>query len=583
MKIRVFAILVLVSCVGTLAVGQRVVNPAGLSTVPQSSIQSGLVESPSPLDTSGNLIITGNVRGGKHFRGVVPYRSSTSFAGSLGSARLDSFLRDSAGSESFGRYARRPQAFYSPSGTVRRISGRQPGVFETGRSQSEIGRVTDGWRSGALSYERSLLADSLLYEAGRQTLRRFRLNPVSPLERPSRVLPELVDLARDRELLAVIPERARKRAYERLWAEDAGRSDVGTKPVGREGLERVEGVERYVEGLERVVPGKSYVEELTWGRAELFGEGVTEGSDSVQLGKESERLGVSLQRRRETGSEDLAPELGVEDLEGRADSEEGRSVVWPDTEEKGSRSGLKAGAWQAEESGSSVLPEEGLSGEKSMGSGTEGDTGTRRMSGGSGVLGVGDGRSEQVRRRVEAITRPYGGVRNYFEAKFKEYISAADTYMQQGKYYRAADAYTLASVYKAGSPVAEAGKSHALLAAGEYMSSSLFLSRAFDRFAESEVSAGERAEEGNGSRALLLFSSGFSLIDRDTLEKRASDIEAWYGRTGSAELQFLLSYVYYQMGRYERAREAIEAAYGEMADVEAVKVLKKAIESGPAE
>ncbi len=67
-------------------------NPVGPATVPQSGVQSGLVRSPNPIDSGGslgNMIITGNVQAGKHFRGMVPYRSTTDFrAAWLDFARL---------------------------------------------------------------------------------------------------------------------------------------------------------------------------------------------------------------------------------------------------------------------------------------------------------------------------------------------------------------------------------------------------------------------------------------------------------------------------------------------------------------
>ena len=69
-------------------------NPIGSATVPPSSIDSGLVNTPDPVDTTGNLVITGNVRRGRHFRGTVPYRSTTSFGSSVDSASLRSFFRD---------------------------------------------------------------------------------------------------------------------------------------------------------------------------------------------------------------------------------------------------------------------------------------------------------------------------------------------------------------------------------------------------------------------------------------------------------------------------------------------------------
>lgn len=46
---------------------------------------------------AGNYIVTGNVTGGRAFRGSLGYTDSTSFRGSLGSAQFDSFVRDSIG------------------------------------------------------------------------------------------------------------------------------------------------------------------------------------------------------------------------------------------------------------------------------------------------------------------------------------------------------------------------------------------------------------------------------------------------------------------------------------------------------
>ena len=72
-------------------------NPVGPGTVPVSSYKSGLVPSVNPIDRTSDLIVTGNISGGKHFRGVVPYNAITDFGGTLGSTSIDSFLRQSSG------------------------------------------------------------------------------------------------------------------------------------------------------------------------------------------------------------------------------------------------------------------------------------------------------------------------------------------------------------------------------------------------------------------------------------------------------------------------------------------------------
>jgi hypothetical protein len=50
----------------------------------------------------------------------------------------------------------------------------------------------------------------------------------------------------------------------------------------------------------------------------------------------------------------------------------------------------------------------------------------------------------------------------------------------------------------------------------------------------------------------------------------------------AGELQFLLGYVYYQLGRAGEAKKAIDAAYEKLSDAPAVKTLKKAIDSAAA-
>ncbi len=93
-------------------------SPIGPPTVPQSSYRSGLFPSSNPINTSGNRVITGNVGGGKHFRGVVPYNAISDFSGTTTSTTFNSFLRRSASSGSLGILPGRYSPYYSPSGTV---------------------------------------------------------------------------------------------------------------------------------------------------------------------------------------------------------------------------------------------------------------------------------------------------------------------------------------------------------------------------------------------------------------------------------------------------------------------------------
>jgi tetratricopeptide (TPR) repeat protein len=151
---------------------------------------------------------------------------------------------------------------------------------------------------------------------------------------------------------------------------------------------------------------------------------------------------------------------------------------------------------------------------------------------------------------------------SFAEDKFNRHMRVAEEYLKRGRFYRAADAYTLASIYKPDDPLAYAGKSHALFAAGEYMSSALFLSRALEIFPE---------------YAQFKIDLVAMVGDKDKLESRIANVEQWLDESGAAELQFLLGYVYYQMGRHPEAQEMINAAFEKMPESPAVVALKKAI------
>ncbi len=169
--------------------------------------------------------------------------------------------------------------------------------------------------------------------------------------------------------------------------------------------------------------------------------------------------------------------------------------------------------------------------------------------------------------RAQSIRGEHKTFASYAKDQFNEHMRAAEQYLKEGKYYQAADTYTLASIYKSKDPLAYAGKSHALFAAGGYMSSALFLSRTLEIFPE---------------YARFKIDLVGMVGDRDKVESRIANIEEWLQISDSGELQFLLGYVYYQLGRAGEAKKAIDAAYEKLPDAPAVKTLKKAIDSAGA-
>jgi tetratricopeptide (TPR) repeat protein len=151
------------------------------------------------------------------------------------------------------------------------------------------------------------------------------------------------------------------------------------------------------------------------------------------------------------------------------------------------------------------------------------------------------------------------------EDKYNFYLSAAQIYLKQGRYYRAVDSFTLASIYKPKDPLAYVGKSHALFAAGEYISSALFLSRALD-------------PDVHRSQGEFQISNFKFEVPQDELNSRIADAEERLKISGAPELHFLLGYIYYQIGKIDAASKAINEAHKKLPSSKAVCAVKKAVD-----
>ncbi|HSV27382.1 MAG TPA: hypothetical protein VLH60_05765, partial [Sedimentisphaerales bacterium] len=144
------------------------------------------------------------------------------------------------------------------------------------------------------------------------------------------------------------------------------------------------------------------------------------------------------------------------------------------------------------------------------------------------------------------------------------FMDLGDEYIAQRRFYRAAHAYALARLYKPDSARSFAGQSWALFAAGEYMSSAFFLGRAVELDPEAAARKVDLA----------------ALIGGELAQNRLTDLEAWQRRTHSSELQFLLAYVNYQMGRLRDAEDEIRAVAVKMEDYKPAAILRDIIVAG---
>jgi len=499
--------------------GFAIEGPVGSGRVPPSGVRSGLVRSPNPIDTGGNLVITGNVGGGRHFRGIVPYNATTDFESVAGASQhnlslLNSFLRRSAGSAGYQSYTGRPAPYYSPTGTVTTTRPGYPGVFRPRMARTE-GRAAEGFALPTLHREK----------------------PLSDLD----------------------TEGWRPIAIKDVWEPVL---NVRLRPMSMtvQELERElsEEVKKYPQG-ERLVAEQHQVE------MEQFRRDLKRVSDkAVELSQKLIGEGASLQPFAEP---ELLKGLGQpfelprpKELTGEEGFQTQKDALWERDKQFDVYEQMKLEIGKFQGSFGYTVGEVAVSEREEAADGEKEPSGADYQKASSllkGLSGV------DLSVRAKSILGSHKTFASFSNDKFNQHIRAGEEYLKQGRYYRAADVYTLASVYKPSDPLAYAGKSHALFAAGEYMSSALFLSRALEIFPE---------------YARFKVDLVAMVGDRDKLENRIADVEEWLKISGAGELQFLLGYVYYQMGRLERAEEANEAAYEKMPDSPAVAALKKAID-----
>lgn len=529
-------------------------------------------------------MITGNVGGGKEFRGAVPYRSTSEFWGGLGSSSLDSFLRRSYIPSGGELYTRTYQPYYSPSRTVTTLRPDNLAAERFSIYNAEA-RVNRGAGLSAVSREESELSQELSLSAGVGAYSslgavRSALPGTEGLSLPGVGTPgdlgELSDVALERFGVSRLSERPLPR--------DASLENLSRSPFSAEQFRAESELAQFREEL-RQVPLEVAVERDLPIADELPGVG-QEGRGSLygREGVESSREDGLFQFPAEGTREDaMLPEDSVRVGDGRAAGLLGMPEPTEQTD------GQERDGFQAEMDGTAVGARSGASEQ----------SGVEVMDFGKGIEQLGQSYAEpyrsqggqargrphvsnQYRERAREILGPHHTVSSHSRAKFEEHIRAADEYLRRREYYKAADSYRLALVYQKRVPTAQAGRGHAMFVAGEYMSSALFVSRALEAFADADTKAGAEGEKQEDVGAwLAILRRSFSAIDKDDIENRIVDAEQWRKTSDSGELHFLLAYIYYQMGRVEPAKAAIEKAYEKMPEAPATNMLKRAIESPP--
>jgi len=510
---------------GTSLNNPNVRNPVGPATVPSTVYRSGLYASPNPIDRSSDLVVTGNVGGGRQFQGYLPYNAISDFGGTLGSGTLDDFLRRSTIPQDYYNGGIAP--FYSQTGTVTYIVPGTNMVIMPPSTKIRTQQVESlGTGPATFGLQQEEYPSSTTDLLG---LNRSRFFPIDTDK-----LEQYKYLSEEEQAEKEKERQIYQQQYNELTEQLKGLSQEADELKQRLDMQSVtkepstetgpqisfnqelEPVNKPQEPLEPEQPGLpeqplTPQQMLQQQQADVYEKMLAEYEQAQEAQKELSPESEHPEEQTETGKAE--PEFNLS----------GRKLKYE-----------PAPVTPAPEGKPKLQPEE----EKPM---TE----------------------LEIHARARRILSERQTFAAYSQDKFNQYMRAAERYMQKGKYYLAADSYTLASIYKPSDPLSYAGRSHALFAAGEYLSSALYLSRAIDLF--------------NGYVDFKI--DIVTMIgDMDTVEKRIADIKEWIELSNAAELQFLLAYIYMQLDRLDKASEAINAAYEKMPDVPAVGVLKAAIE-----
>ena len=478
-------------------------NPIGPATSPQSSYGAGgntLTPNPRGREiNSGNDIVTGNVSGGKEFRGVVPYGSSYYFQGTQENASVQNFLRRSSGSP-YGndRLPQRNPTYISPYQAVTTLQGGRPMNSQVYTPQGPISRTTGVNEYGLVPLEeaRKLLAPL------KPTPMPGGIEYIAPLQygrfRPLSVSPEEKELYITKEIEAKLYPTEQKEQARRQMEEFKEQLEVVKE---NQPLEPVNPVEDQITKPE--IPGQEPQPTL---RAKV--PGVFEEMRELTRKETDKALAeIAAQRAKAQKEEGGQPQ--------QAEPNQGKD-------------------WKAQEQIESQPKPSSIFGETPEA---------------KAIIGYSKTFATESRDR------------------FNELMKAAEEYLKSSQFYKAADAYTLAGIYQKENPLPAAGKAHALFAAGEYMSSAYYITRAIEIWPD-----------------YLRFKVDlYSLLNKDLVENRIAEITAWQEKTNSPELLMLLGYVYYQTDRLEEAQMSINGAKVKMPDSQALGMLDTVIRAAIAQ
>ncbi len=475
--------------------GPNVMLPIGRN--PTSVPPDDSVPTPRPRVNAGNDIVTGNVAGGREFRGALPYTPSTQLGAGLsdtGSADVRSFLRRSAGMPTTRSSIGQP--YYDPSQTVTSI------------------------RRGELS---GLSRPQVTFPGGSGRFSIPRLSEIEQMTQPQR--PTWLETT---EIEAAIQQQMGLRELA-LIKDQFKQLD----PVQRDRLDpRIrELLDEFTEPEDRQIP------------------------------------------RDRTFDESLQPVRPDKPADPQAISEVEQLRIQKDLFEQ-----MRRDLEQLLESDVGIKPKPDPAGKIPLSDTPNSKTSTGRTVDATKTADTPPGTSTDSPNRISTkidmarMRRLLGSHENFQSlavAKSSEYAQQADEFMAKEQYYKAADNYTLAAIWRNDDPQIHLKKAFALLAAGSYLSSAQALQTAV--ILQPEL-AGEKSQT---LAALLRKPMAETQYDKTTLgDNRMKEMGIWQERSDSGMLAFLMAYVYWQQNLPSKGRDALMIAEEKYPDDPAVLALR---------
>lgn len=544
-------------------------SAARSATTPLSSYENGTVATPNPIDNSSALIVTGNVAGGKHFQGSVPYRPLTSIDAPLGSTSLDPFLRRTAPSATSADPSGASSPFYSQTGTVATPTGGALGrglgttsADGLSRSQYTLGSdlklPPDSVASSLPSSSALPLGDTAM---GWQT----SSSPDGPATREDydRQMAQLQErLARVKAELAQL-ERGLA-AGEELSGSSTPQQPVlpySQTQIGQPG--RVSETAQRDELLQETARLLSATMGLTDPAGQQNDARPTDSDATIPLETPGAPPRLRLYEEQDDAQTPAGTPLSIDALVAPRTREAAGAGATRNLNELPAMQRVNETARTFD--GASAFLNRPATSTPTQAFRREDLPNADRVLEQARSAAPSQSASTPTQSRVTPASVSAND--DSPSAKlFDRHLQEGYRLMQRRDYQRACEAFTLATAYRPHDARAYLGKGHALLAAGQYLDSALSVAKAVELDLPCVLQRIDLIQLVGGPDA---FITHFNELDRL--------IEA----DGGPQIQFLMAYLYYQMDRPQEAKAAIDAAQKLLPASMPIDLLRAAL-GGPA-